>query len=345
MFIRNAWYVAAWSSEVSQAPITRKILGKLVVLFRTQSGQVAALEDRCCHRGMPLSRGEVEGDIIRCPYHGMEFGPSGQCTLIPGQDLVPQHARVRSFPTVVLDEIVWIWPGDADKADPKKIIAYPYHRPNSGWAWKATVWHVKCNWELINDNLLDLTHLALVHKSMIGGNNTVHFDTQTQVTRMEGGLRTARFMPNSDPPPAYLKAVAFKGKVDRWQEMEGWPGLMLAYTGGVDAGNGALEGRREGGYQIRVFNGITPETETTTHYFWSKAHNFSIDDPSVTQKQFAQTELIFGEDRDVLELQQARILESPQRGFVDLRADHAGLLMRRIIRQAIDGERVSAKAS
>ncbi len=126
---------------------------------------------------MPLSKGDVDGEIIRCPYHGLEFGPSGQCTLIPGQDLVPQQARVRSFPTVVQDEIVWIWPGDADKADPSKIVAYPYHRPNSGWAWKAAVWHVKCNWELINDNLLDLTHLALVHKSMIGGDSTVHFNT------------------------------------------------------------------------------------------------------------------------------------------------------------------------
>ena len=120
---------------------------------------------------------------------------------------------------------------------------------------------------------------------------------------------------------------------------------MLAYTGGVDAGKGGLVGQREGGYQIRVFNGITPETETTTHYFWSKAHNFAIDNPSVTQKQFEQTETIFGEDRDVLELQQARILENPQRGFVDIKADHAGLLMRRIIRQALDAERVSAKAS
>ena len=118
-----------------------------------------------------------------------------------------------------------------------------------------------------------------------------------------------------------------------------------ALAAGPLAGQGKLEGPREGGYQIRVFNGITPETDTTTHYFWSKAHNFAIDDPTMTQKQFEQTETIFGEDRDVLELQQARLLENPQRGFVDIKADHAGLLMRRIIRQAIDAESVSAKAS
>ena len=84
MFIRNCWYVAAWSSELSQVPISRKILGESVVLFRRQSGEAVALEDRCCHRGMPLTHGDVDGDIIRCPY--------------PGQDLVPQHARVRVIP-------------------------------------------------------------------------------------------------------------------------------------------------------------------------------------------------------------------------------------------------------
>jgi vanillate O-demethylase monooxygenase subunit len=202
---------------------------------------------------------------------------------------------------------------------------------------------VKCNWELINDNLLDLTHLALVHRSMIGGDAALHFNTETKVEATDRGLRTRRWMPNSDPPPAYLRAVAFKGKVDRWQEVDAWPGVMLAYTGGIDAGGGAYTGMRNGGYQIRVFNGITPETETTTHYFWSKAHNFMIDDPDVTERQFQQTATIFGEDRVVLELQQARLDEEPGRGFVDIRADHAGLTMRRLVRNLIDAEGAASK--
>ena len=345
MFPRNHWYMAGWSSELSQRPISRTILGEAMVLYRTASGQAVALEDRCCHRAMPLSEGEVDGDVLRCPYHGLEFAPSGACTLIPGQDDIPRKACVRAFRVVEQDAIIWIWPGDPQQADPDRIIAYPYHRPGSGWAWKSTSWRVQCNWQLIQDNLLDLTHLALVHKTTIGGDNNLHFNTATKVTPTANGVKTRRWMPDSTPPPYYLASVDFPGKVDRWQEFDATPAFLLAYTGGVEAGQGDGEGPREGGFQVRVLNGLTPETETTTHYFWSKAHNFRIDDPAVTQKQFEGTTQVFSEDVRVMELQQQRLSDDPGRGLVDIRSDGAGLLMRRIVQRMIDEERHAAQAS
>jgi nitrite reductase/ring-hydroxylating ferredoxin subunit len=96
MLVRNCWYVAAWGTEVTSPPIGRTLLGASVVLYRTASGAVAALENRCPHRGVPLSMGRVDGDVLRCGYHGLEFDTRGACVRLPGQDVVPRACRVRA---------------------------------------------------------------------------------------------------------------------------------------------------------------------------------------------------------------------------------------------------------
>src|SRR5271156_4686483 len=113
MFIRNTWYIAAWSDEIAQRPLARRILGEPMVLFRDASGQVAALEDRCCHRGAPLSLGEVKANGLMCGYHGLVFATDGRCVEIPGQTVIPPSAKVPSHPVLVRDEFIWIWMGEA----------------------------------------------------------------------------------------------------------------------------------------------------------------------------------------------------------------------------------------
>ena len=58
-FVRNAWYVAAWPEEIDDGPLGRRIMNEPIVLYRDANGDVGALEDRCCHRGAPLTHGEV----------------------------------------------------------------------------------------------------------------------------------------------------------------------------------------------------------------------------------------------------------------------------------------------
>jgi phenylpropionate dioxygenase-like ring-hydroxylating dioxygenase large terminal subunit len=89
MYLMNAWYVAAWSNEITGKPLARTILDEPIVMYRGANNRIAALEDRCCHRGMPLSEGEVFGDNIRCEYHGMLFDGAGRCVDIPGQAKIP----------------------------------------------------------------------------------------------------------------------------------------------------------------------------------------------------------------------------------------------------------------
>ena len=127
IFLKNCWYVAAWDHElIDGAKLARTILEQPVVLYRGESGRVMAMEDRCCHRGAPLSMGRVEGDCIRCMYHGMKFDPSGKCIQIPGQEVIPARLGVRSFPIVqrrVVDDQRRIGLGGIAHPDPDQVVA------------------------------------------------------------------------------------------------------------------------------------------------------------------------------------------------------------------------------
>ncbi|HSV44483.1 MAG TPA: Rieske 2Fe-2S domain-containing protein, partial [Ramlibacter sp.] len=107
MFIRNNWYVAAWPHELDKNTlVARTLLGDPVVLYRQADGRPAALEDRCCHRALPLSRGDIVGNHLQCGYHGLQYDCNGRCVKIPGQDTIPAAARVRSYPVADRDEVV-----------------------------------------------------------------------------------------------------------------------------------------------------------------------------------------------------------------------------------------------
>ena len=126
IFLYNSWYVAAWNHElIDGKKLARTILEKPIVLYRGSSGKVVALDDRCCHRAAPLSMGRIEGDDIRCMYHGMKFAADGKCIQIPGQDNIPPKLGVRSYPVVERYNLIFIWTGDPEKADPKLILDYP----------------------------------------------------------------------------------------------------------------------------------------------------------------------------------------------------------------------------
>lgn len=338
MFLRDCWYIAAFGADLEAKPLPRKICGEAVVLFRTDKGKAVALEDRCIHRGMPLSEGgECEGDRIRCPYHGLEFDAAGACAKIPGQDQIPAAARVKSFPLVEQDGLLWIWVGDSAKADPGAIPAHFYHR-DPHWAWRPIFLEIECDWRLLNDNLLDLTHLGFVHKKTIGGDPGAHANAEMKVTRKDKGVLVTRWLANTEPPPFYRLGYAFNGKIDRWQEIEFVPGLVRIWTGGTDAGTGAYEGKREGGVQFMGFHGITPRTATSCYYHFTQSRNFRLGE-LVLDEQIHQAALAtLLEDKAVLQAQQARLLEDPTRGLIDIRADAGGLQGRRLVEQLIAAE-------
>jgi phenylpropionate dioxygenase-like ring-hydroxylating dioxygenase large terminal subunit len=234
LYLHNAWYVAGWSNEITAKPIARTFLDEPVVLYRAENGSLGALEDRCCHRGMPLSHGEVIGNDIRCDYHGMVFDKTGRCVDIPNQKLIPAKAKVRSFPIEEKDDLVWIWMGDPEQAKPEEIVAYPFHK---SWPYKCKSERLPCNYLMVSDNLLDQTHAAYVHKSTLASDADAYARAEMEIAPTPDGVKFTRWMLNCIPPGIYSKAVSFKGRVDRWQEFEYVaPSCILQFTGALDVG-------------------------------------------------------------------------------------------------------------
>jgi len=337
MLLKNAWYVAAWSDEISQKPLARRIVNEPIVLYRDQSGVAAALFDSCCHRGLPLSLGSVVDAGLQCGYHGLIFGTDGRCVRIPGQlsgqSAIPKRICVRSYKLVEKNRLTWIWMGRIEEADASLIIDYPFHDDPARWPHRHDVYHVNANYVMLTDNLMDLTHLGYVHGSTVGGDPNTHVEAQTDTNPTPRGVKVTRWMPNCTPPPTYRKSVLFTGNVDRWQEFEYVaPSAVIQWTGAVAVGTGGLDpAKREGGFSLRLFHGVTPETENTTHYFWSAANGYRQNEPEATQQLYREIAEAFSEDKAIVEAQQARVSEVGDKGFIDIRSDVARVTMRRAL--------------
>jgi len=331
VFLKNFWYVAAWSHELVGTPLGRVILNEPVVLFRDANGDPIALEDRCPHRRVPLSMGKVvEGGLLQCHYHGLRFDKTGSCVRIPGQEMIPPTAKARSYPVVERYRWVWIWMGDPALADAATIPDYHY-LDSPDWGAKGTLFHVNANWQLIVDNLLDLTHLAFVHETTIG-NAAVAENAAVKVKRSPNNVMVTRWIIDKPAPPTYVKAGNFTTNVDRWQIIDFVPPAFLRLSvGATPTGTGAPEGRFVDGIHMRNLNAITPETETTTHYFWAQAHDFDVRNAQLTDMIFEQVKTAFLEDVAVFEAQQRVISANPNAPQIDINADAGGIQARRIL--------------
>lgn len=313
-FPKNAWYVAAWGTELTEPPLARTLLCEPIVLFRQSDGKAIALSDRCPHRGLPLSLGVVTQQGLQCGYHGIVFGEDGKCVEIPGQDSIPKSMCVRSYPLHEIDGLVWIWMGQQEP-DLSLIPRFPYYT-DPAWPNKPHVQRIRCHYQLIIDNLLDQTHLPYIHKGTIGGQPQSQAKAEFSVQATERGMHFMRWVRGYPPPPIYVEAdIGFKPDdiVERWAEFEYFaPGTVTQYTGGLTADRGAYEhGNREGGFVLRIMHNITPETEDSCFYFWAGCHGFRHDEPGVTEWVSQSLASTFKEDESVLEAQHARNKELP----------------------------------
>jgi vanillate O-demethylase monooxygenase subunit len=341
MFLRNYWYVAATDHELGQRPFRRVILGEPVVLYRLPDGTPVALEDRCAHRHLPLSMGKLVGDTLQCHYHGLRYDSTGQCVRVPGQDLIPPSARVKAYPVVERYHWLWIWMGDPALADPARITDFHW-LDDPGWGAKPQYLHVQANWQLIVDNLLDLTHLAFVHETTIG-NSALVDNASVKVERGHDNVVVTRWIIDAPAPPTFVKVGRFTANVDRWQIIDFTPPAFLRLdVGATPTGTGAPEGRRLGGVTMRNLNAITPETEATSHYFWGQAHDFDVHNTNLTDTLVQQITTAFLEDVAVFEAQQRNLSLIPNPPQTDINADTGVIQARRILDRLYAEEQAGA---
>ncbi|WP_336966613.1 aromatic ring-hydroxylating dioxygenase subunit alpha [Sphingobium aquiterrae] len=302
-FVRNCWYVAARAEEVTaEAPVARTLLGSPVVLFRLPDGTATALLDVCPHRAVPLSMGTVCDGRIRCAYHALEFDGDGICRLNPHVPGPPEALRTRRFSVIERYGLVWFWPGDAP-ANEAMMPHYPQFDPGSGYEQGGSYTHVEADYLLMLDNLFDLSHAEYVHPTSVGvpGASKV---AQYRVVREDGAIRLHYDIPNVPPPAVWHAAWDRSERIDQHAHMR-WTGggnvyLSLCVT---PAGRPVDEG-----WNLPFLHLLTPETETTTHYFWTFARDFHLGQPGLTEAVEQVNRQAFEyEDKPVLEASQLRI--------------------------------------
>lgn len=350
-FLHNCWYVAAWGHELGapdadeaadRVMLTRTLLNEPVVLFRSPDGSPVAMEDRCCHRNLPLSRGSLLPEGLQCGYHGFTYDMTGRCIRIPGQDSVPAQARVRTYP--VVERHRWIWMGDPDLADPERI---PDLWKNDHPVWAVSegdLIHVRGHYQLVVDNLMDGSHVSFVHKTTLGTDDVADVPVETSVDGSD--VRMVRWILDRPAAPLYAALGGFTGNVDRWQIITATaPSLVTVDMGSAIAGTGAPEGDRRQGVELRSFNLITPETDGSCFYFYTHVRNFAQQDEAVTKKVKDQFRVAFLEDVDVIEGVQTGNDRFPDRPRADAAFDKAPLMARRMLDKLIAAEKRSLETT
>jgi vanillate O-demethylase monooxygenase subunit len=271
------------------------------------------------------------------------MGTDGKTVQMPGQ-------RVRGFPAIKAFAVVqrygfvWVWPGDKTQADESKMPVFEFF-DNPAWAYGGGLYHVKADYRLMIDNLMDLTHETYVHANSIG---QPEIDETPSETKVEGDqVVLQRHMQGIQAPPFWQMAMSANGldpqaKVDRWQICRFTPPSHIMIDVGVAlAGKGGFDAAPEHKAYSVVVDFITPETETSHWYHWGMARQFKPEDAALTDKIRAGQGGIFNEDMEMLQLQQANISQWPERKLLMLNIDSGGVQSRRIIDRLLAQENSS----
>ena len=338
---KNAWYVACTPDEIDAKPLGRKVCGEAIAFYRAGSGQAAAVADFCPHRGAALSLGSViEGKLV-CGYHGLQMGCDGKTIAMPGQR-VSGFPAIRAYPVVERHGFIWVWPGDPSLAD-TTTIHHCHWADDLEWAYAGGLFHIACDYRLMIDNLMDLTHEKYVHASSIGQQE---LDEAAPSTKTQGStVVTSRHMHNISAPPFWRMALrgnqlADDVPVDRWQICRFTPpGQVMIEVGVAHAGHGGYDAPAAHKVASVVVDFITPETDTSIWYFWGMARNFNVKDRALTASIRDGQHSIFSEDLAVLEGQQRNLLAHPERALLSLNTDAGGVMARRVLKGLVELER------
>ena len=343
-YVRNAWYVAAWSHELEAGtPIPVSILDEPIVIYRGESGRLVALEDRCVHRLAPLSLGRCEGDRLRCMYHGMLYDPDGKVAEIPGQDLVPKQARVRCYPVADRHTWIWVWMGDPALGDeglipPAVGLDHPDYLLGHG--------HLDYEAEarLINDNLLDFSHLTYVHANSFGSGPQFAASLPT-LEPLKRGVRYSRWTPNSQGQSSRRSSEP----TDSFMTYDFViPGVLLMWSGVYPLGTAErlafAAPRLEDAVSNVTFTSqaVTPSGRRTSRYFFSWGPRVGHGDETLRDSLMDLAGVAFGEDKVMIEAQQRVIDRTPEPRIMPTAHDKGVTIFNRLVERLTKAEQQGA---
>ncbi|MCG8443321.1 MAG: aromatic ring-hydroxylating dioxygenase subunit alpha [Caulobacterales bacterium] len=338
-FAYNHWYVAGLAEEFGQSPKAKTLLERSIVFYRTQAGELTAFQNRCLHRSFPLSEGYREGDLLVCRYHGIRYGPDGSIARIPCQERSSER-KLRKYPIKEMGPLVFIWMGEPDHPDrERKTPDLPFLTDPSYRTIYDSI-PMKGNYLLMQENLNDLTHFAYLHKDTFAFGD-FFLDLPTEITQTPEGVRCDRVDTHPERAivvlPPDIQAKARGRPVERWDGgVAVSPGVFKGYAP-IHVGEPDAPDRET--YTQHVTHYLTPETKTSTHYYWSMSNDFALDDDMYYTKLKPHLSAGFDEDKWACEHMQT-LLDNDQIDFDEMiiAGDKAGLLFRRVMLKWVQEE-------
>jgi phenylpropionate dioxygenase-like ring-hydroxylating dioxygenase large terminal subunit len=317
--LRNIWWMAMWSHDLAPGEmVARRIMDEPLVFYRTENGTPAAVHDRCPHRWAPLSKGKLlPGDRLQCPYHGLEFDQHGVCVKNPHPNYkIPSTMRVRTYPLAEKHAAIWIWMGSGTP-DPSLIPDFTWLDPDSPHAIdKRNYLPMPCSWSLMVDNLLDASHLAILHDGTLGVPPML--DALAKIEQRGPRSVTVKREYTDIPIPKIYDLLMFHQheRVDAYVHNT-WIAPSCIEIEGVARPAGAAGDQGTGAVTAHF---LTPETETTCHYFFAGRRHQPIrrsagEEAAVMKEMGEMRQRVFQEeDGVIIAAQQARMIEAMNSG-------------------------------
>lgn len=330
----NCWWVAGFSSEVGRDLLGRWLLDTPVLLYRTEDGRAVAIENRCPHRGAPLSLGCLKGDDVQCGYHGFTFSPEGACVHVPSTNAPLPAARIRAFPVIEQNPFVWVWLGDPDRIGD---VPPPHDLDwigDDSFEFVTGRMDIKANYMLLKENVLDLTHFGYVHAKSFGITDWVDPPRLTSDGERVGYHQS---FVRSPLPPIFADPLGVAPGTPFNRENYGWfisPALQIAAVDFVEPDSGEVAGR------FRVTHATTPVDATSMHYFYVIARDHG-NSPEEMQGLLKGSEIGFAEDEEMIEAVQATMSRDPRGAAapeISVKSDGPGIQARRAVQRWMDRE-------
>jgi len=349
-FLRDAWYCGGFAADLKPGdlkPLT--MLGEPVVFYRRDDGSAAAIADRCPHRFAPLSKGKICDGAVQCPYHGLRFDHTGACVHNPhGDGAIPKAAVVKAYPVIEKHGALWVWMGEAHRADASLLPDFGMTDQRDGWSRIQGYLHVKAHYQLVIDNLLDLSHVQFLHPFLASDvppppefRPNIGME---QIGHSVLAINEFRHMPNT----GLYQMLWERGEPPATCEMRANIRWFAPSTLLLDTGATYVDRPREDGPSAPSSHWLTPETATTTHYFWAAARDRHVGNEVVSQQMAAGIDGAFrNEDEPMIEAVQQNMGTTDLMSLkpVLLPTDAPAIRARRILDALLAEQNAAARAA
>jgi phenylpropionate dioxygenase-like ring-hydroxylating dioxygenase large terminal subunit len=298
------------------------LLDRDIVLWRSQDGQAVAFDDRCAHRGFPLSDGHVGRDRLVCGYHGCAYVADGRCVQVPTQSGVPAGMGVQAFPILEQPPFIWIWIGPPAAAAASRPPRTPWLN-DPEWSTFGDTWRVQANYLMVHEHYLDFSYAPIVYREDVppGMERLPAFN---EIEVAETTVSYSRLIPEAPLADWEAEATGLDaaGSYTRRES-----GTFASPAMHIQRWDLEADGTKYANVRTHA---ITPETGAATHVFMCASYNYARNDETVATRLRSLVGTLVDRDTVILERVAAHTSYDGWRSGTEFQADAAALRARHI---------------